>query len=86
MLFGLPHEHRLTKRTATKITATSIGFSLPSSWYAQIPNSTQGTCTLTITTYSGTTQIGSAQTATFVARVDSLVSSPIVTSSVEYIN
>jgi len=71
-----------TTSTLTKITATSIGFPIPTTWFAEIPNTAQGTCTLTIKTYNGSTQIGSTQTTTFIARVDSSTSSPIVTSSV----
>jgi len=75
-----------TTSTATKINATSIGFPIPSTWFEQIPNAKQGTCTLTITTYNGNTQISSAKTSSFVARVDQTTSSPIVTSSVEDTN
>lgn len=51
----------------TKFTNTSIAFTVPTSFYAQIPNAKVGTCTLTIRTYSDTTQIGDAQTCTFTA-------------------
>ena len=75
-----------TTSTATKISATSIGFPIPTTWFDEIPNAKQGTCTLTITTYNGNTQISSAKTSSFVARVDQTTSSPIVTSSVEDTN
>lgn len=51
----------------SKFTNTSIAFTVPTSFYAQIPNAKTGTCTLTIRTYSDTTQIGDAQTCTFTA-------------------
>lgn len=71
-----------TTQTATKLSETSIGFPTLSSWFDEIPNASQGTCNLRITTYNGNTQIGSVQTSSFAARVDKATSSPIVTSSV----
>ena len=53
---------------ATKTSNTSIGWTIPSSFYAKIPNSTTGTVTLTCTTYSGNTNIGS-KTTTFTVSV-----------------
>lgn len=61
-----------------KITALSIPFTVPTSFYAQIPNATSGTCTLTIKTYSGSTQIGEAQTATFKATASKAACAPSV--------
>lgn len=49
----------------TKLSETSIGFTIPTSFYEQIPNAKEGACTLEITTYNGDTKIGSAQTTTF---------------------
>lgn len=43
----------------TKTTATSVSWTPPLSLSSQIPNATTGTCTITCTTYSGTTSIGS---------------------------
>ena len=51
----------------SKFTNTSIAFTVPTSFYSQIPNAKTGTCTLTIRTYSDTTQIGDTQTCTFTA-------------------
>lgn len=51
--------------TEVKYSTTSIAWTIPTTFYAQIPNAKTGTCTLTIKTYSGTTQIGTAQTDTF---------------------
>lgn len=42
----------------TKSSSTSISWTVPTSLYAQIPNSKTGTCTLTCTTYSGNTSVG----------------------------
>ena len=44
---------------ATKTTATSVSWIPPLSLASQIPNATTGICTITCTTYSGTTSIGS---------------------------
>lgn len=49
------------------IVATSISFTVPTAFYTQIPENTYGICTLMITTYSGSTKIGSIKTTTFKA-------------------
>ena len=56
--------------TERKLTATTVVFPVPESFYAQIPNDARGQCTLTCKTYSGTTQIGQAKTATFTVTAD----------------
>lgn len=43
---------------ATKTSSTSVSWTPPLSWAAQIPNATSGTCTLTCITYSGSTEVG----------------------------
>lgn len=48
----------------TKTSETSVGFQIPASFYAKIPNSKTGQVTLTCTTYNGNTSIGTS-TATF---------------------
>ena len=48
---------------ASYTSASSVNFNIPSSFYAQIPNSKTGTCTITCTTYSGGTNIGSTSTS-----------------------
>lgn len=45
-----------------KLSERSIAWSVPTSFYAQIPTAKSGKCTLTCTTYSGATKIGDAQT------------------------
>ena len=65
-----------------KFTDTSISWTVPASFYAQIPNAKTGTCTLTIRTYSGNTQIGDAKTCTFTATADQTVCAPSVSGSV----
>ncbi len=71
-----------TSGTESKFTETSIAFTVPTSFYAQIPNDKTGTCTLTIKTYSGTTQIGNAQTCTFIATASESSCRPSVSGTV----
>lgn len=66
-LSGYITESGVVSTEESKFTNTSIAFTVPTSFYAQIPNAKTGTCTLTIRTYSDTTQIGDAQTCTFTA-------------------
>lgn len=40
----------------------ALSWPIPSSFYSQIPNSKSGTCTITCTTYSGSTNLGSNST------------------------
>lgn len=47
-----------TSSTEVKLTATSIAFTVPPSFYAKIPSAKSALCTLTCTTYSGSTVIG----------------------------
>lgn len=53
---------------------TNIGdstpFTIPTSFYAQMPNEAEKTCTITCTTYNGSTQIGTAKTTTFKVMCD----------------
>lgn len=51
--------------TEKKLSATTLNFLLPESFYDQIPDSPSGKCTLTCRTYSGSNQIGQDQTAKF---------------------
>lgn len=51
--------------SATRFKTTSIAFSIPTAFYAQIPNAKTGTCTITCKTYetsSSTTQLGNSTT------------------------
>lgn len=60
----------VTGTIATKTSDSSISWTVPTSFYAAIPNSKSDTCTITIDTYSGTTKIGS-DTCKFTASVSS---------------
>lgn len=48
----------LTGTIATKITNSTVKWTIPESFYAQIPNATHDTLSLSCITYSGTTVIG----------------------------
>ncbi|MGN1301642.1 MAG: DUF859 family phage minor structural protein, partial [Clostridia bacterium] len=52
----------LSGTIATKTSLTSVGFTIPSTFYAQIPNAKTGIVTLTCTTYNGNTSLGSSTT------------------------
>ena len=78
-----------TSTTEVKYTNTSIPFSVPTSFYAKIPNSKTGTCTITCRTYasaSSTSTLGSPKTCTFTVTASSQTSSPTVRGTVADIN
>ena len=66
----------LSGTIATKTSSTSINWTIPTSFYAIIPNSNTGTGTITCITYSGNREIGRS-TCKFNARV--VNSNPIFT-------
>ena len=70
----------------TKFTATSIPFALPESFYYEIPNSPTGKCTLSCTTYLGSTQIGEKQTCVFTVTAAKDQCAPLVTAQAEDVN
>lgn len=56
--------------TETKFSGASVAFTVPTSFYAQIPNAKTGVCTITCRTYSSsssTTVLGDPSTCTFTA-------------------
>ena len=65
-----------------KFTNTGVPFEIPTDFYAQIPNSPTGTCTLTCRTYSGSTQIGSAQSCSFTVTASQSECAPEVSGTV----
>ena len=71
-----------TSSSESKYSATTISFAIPTSFYAQIPNAKTGTCTLTIKTYSGSTQIGDPQTCTFTVTAPQSACAPSVSGTV----
>lgn len=65
---------------ATKTGDTTLSWTVPTSFYAQIPKAKSGKCTITCQTFSGSTAIGT-KTAEFQAQV-SAASAPAVTGTV----
>lgn len=73
----------LTGTIATKTANTSIGWTIPTSFYAKIPNANSGKGTITCSTYSGDTLIGTS-TCAFNAFV--VNSNPTISGTVEDTN
>lgn len=67
------------------VTGTSYNYTLPSSWYNQIPNATSGTATVYLYTYVGSTLIGTSS-RTFTAYVKSTVVPSISNPTSEGVN
>ncbi len=68
----------LSGTIVSKTSSTSVSWTVPTSFYAKIPNAKSGTCTITCETYSGNTLIGSS-TCTFTVSV--VNSNPTFSSS-----
>lgn len=71
----------LSDTIATKTSSTSISWTLPTTFYAQIPNSKNGTGTITCQTYNGSTLIGT-KTCSFVATASEAISKPTLSPTV----
>ena len=65
----------LSGTIATKTSSTNVSWTIPTTFYGQIPNSKSGTGTITCDTYSGSTLIGSKSTS-FTATVSESASKP----------
>lgn len=65
-----------------KFDTTSVSWTIPTTFYAQIKNAKSGACTLTIRTYSGSTQIGDAQTCTLTVTAPQAACAPSVSGTV----
>lgn len=59
-------------KTTTGV-GTSTSYAIPTSWINAIPNATSGTAKVTVTTYSGSTKIGTAVSKNFTVTVPSSV-------------
>lgn len=66
--------------------ATSKSYAPPMTWLNAIPNATSGTATVTVTTYNGSTQIGSAVSKNFTVNVPSSVVPTLGTFSATIVN
>lgn len=73
----------LTGTIATKTKDTSIGWTIPTSFYAKIPNAKSGKVTINCTTYSGNTSVGTSSTT---ANVFVINSGPTVNATIEDVN
>lgn len=62
----------LHSKTTTGV-GTSTSYAIPQSWLTAIPNATSGTAKVTVTTYSGSTKIGSAVSKNFTLTVPASV-------------
>lgn len=62
---------------------TNTSYAIPTSWLAAIPNATSGTAKVTVTTYSGSTKIGSAVSKNFTVTVPASVVPTISSVAVE---
>lgn len=71
----------LSGTIVSKTNQTSYGWTLPDTFYAQIPNNAYGTCTITCETYNGNTLIGT-KTTTFIATANQNICKPAITGSV----
>lgn len=69
-----------------QLSATSIAFPVPESFYEQIPDAISGECQLTCTTGSGEKQIGEEKTCTFRATANAEQCRPTVNGYVYDIN
>lgn len=65
----------------TKTSSTNISWTIPTTFYAQIPNAQSGWGTITCDTYNGSTLVGTS-TCTFTARCDESQCKPTISGSV----
>lgn len=72
--------------TEARLTATTLNFLLPDSFYTQIPNAPVGECVLICRTYSGDTRIGQEQTGEFTVVAGEDRCRPLVSGTVQDVN
>ena len=77
--------HSLTGTIATKTNSTSVSWTLPTTFYAQIPNSKSSWGTIICDTYSGSTKIGSS-TCRFDVYVKESTNKPGISATVVDVN
>ena len=77
--------HSLTGTIATKTSSTSISWTLPTSFYAQMPNSRSSWGRVICDTYSGSTKIGSSE-CRFDVYVKESTNKPGISASVKDVN
>lgn len=69
-----------------KVSGNEVLFTVPESFYDEIPNGVYGTVNLLCTTYAGNDQIGEPQQASFQVLVDDSICSPFVGGTVKDVN
>lgn len=84
------HTHTVTWKIGSYThSATSVGtstsYAIPTSWMNAIPSATSGTATVTVTTYSGSTKIGSSVSKNFTLKVPSSIV-PSVSATIAMVN
>ena len=75
----------LTGTIATKTSSTSVSWTLPDNFYTKIPNAKSGTGTITCTTYSGSTNVGS-NTCSFTAKAVESTCKPSISTTIKDTN
>lgn len=75
-----------TSSTETKLSGTSISWTVPTTFYAQIPKAKSGACVFTCTTYSGDTVIGDPQLANATFTASETLCAPSLSVSVKDVN
>ena len=73
----------LTGTIATKTSSTSIGWTIPTSFYEKIPDAKSGVVTINCQTFNGNTSIGTSSTT---ANVFVINSEPTITATIEDVN
>ena len=71
----------LSGTITTKTSNASVSWTVPTTFYNQIPNAKTGTCTLTCKTFSGNTEIGSS-TCTFTVTANQALCTPSLTATI----
>lgn len=84
------HTHTVTWKIGSYThSATSVGtstsYAIPTSWMNAIPSATTGTATVTVTTYSGSTKIGSTVSKNFTLKIPSSIV-PSVSATIAMVN
>lgn len=80
-LAGYITESGGVSNSEVKFSSGNVAWTIPTSFYAQIPSAKSGKCTLTCTTYSGSTKIGDAQTCTLTATASEALCAPNVSGT-----
>lgn len=75
----------LSGTIATKTANASVGFTIPTTFYAQIPNAKSGVCTITCQTFNGNTSMGT-KTCTFTATASEAACQPTLSVSIADVN